>query len=138
MKTPVEKLFELLWDTPKDKLTWYAIRNQMVKEEMAEIIEAFHTGMEMQRIDPNNGIAEEYYSLRFNTKEKVEDSHIWTGSEWWKGNGTVAVPNDNLVPFHTVCGCEVCGCTMGSTLVIKRGTTTTITSTGNPFNTKEK
>jgi hypothetical protein len=26
--------------------------------------------MEMQRIDPNNGIAEEYYSLRFNTKEK--------------------------------------------------------------------
>jgi hypothetical protein len=138
MKTPVEKLFELLWDTPKDKLTWYAIRNQMVKEEMAEIIEAFHTGMEMQRLDPNNGIAEEYYSLRFNTKEKVEDSHIWTGSEWWKGNGTVAVPNDNLVPFHTVCGCEVCGCTMGSTLVIKRGTTTTITSTGNPFNTKEK
>jgi hypothetical protein len=69
-KTPVEKLFELLWDTPKDKLTWYAIRNQMVKEEMAEIIEAFHTGMEMQRLDPNNGVAEEYYSLRFNTKEK--------------------------------------------------------------------
>jgi hypothetical protein len=26
--------------------------------------------MEMQRLDPNNGIAEEYYSLRFNTKEK--------------------------------------------------------------------
>jgi hypothetical protein len=69
-KTPVEKLFELLWDTPKDKLNWYAIRNQMVKEEMAEIIEAFHTGMEMQHLDPNSGIAEEYYNLRFKTKEK--------------------------------------------------------------------
>jgi hypothetical protein len=70
MKTPVEKLFELLWDTPKDKLTWYAIRNQMVKEEMAEIIEAFHEGMRCQGWDPNRGIAEEYYNETFNTKEK--------------------------------------------------------------------
>jgi hypothetical protein len=42
----------------------------MLEKEMAEIIESFHTGMEMQRLDPNNGIAEEYYNLRFNTKEK--------------------------------------------------------------------
>ena len=73
MKTPVEELFELLWDTPKDKLTWYAIRNRMVKKEMAVIIEAFWEGqncLSCQRFDPNTGIAEEYYSLRFNTKEK--------------------------------------------------------------------
>jgi hypothetical protein len=37
---------------------------------MAEIIESFHTGMEVQGFDPNSGIAEEYYSLKFNTKEK--------------------------------------------------------------------
>lgn len=77
MKTPVEELFELLWDTPKDKLTWYAIRNRMVKKEMAVIIEAFHEGMRCQGFDPkgviiniNRGIAEEYYNERFNTTEK--------------------------------------------------------------------
>lgn len=70
MKTPVEELFELLWDTPKDKLTWYAIRNRMVKKEMAVIIEAFHEGMRCQGWDPNRGIAEEYYNETFNTKEK--------------------------------------------------------------------
>ena len=65
MKTPVEELFELLWDTPKDKLTWYAIRNRMVKKEMAVIIEAFHEGMRCQGWDPNRGIAEEYYNETF-------------------------------------------------------------------------
>jgi len=68
MKTPVEELFELLWDTPKDKLTWYAIRNRMVKKEMAVIIEAFHEGMRCQGWDPNRGIAEEYYNETFNNK----------------------------------------------------------------------
>lgn len=68
--TPVEELFELLWDTPKDKLTWYAIRNRMVKKEMAVIIEAFHEGMRCQGWDPNRGIAEEYYNETFNTKEE--------------------------------------------------------------------
>ena len=71
MKTPVEELFELLWDTPKDKLTWYAIRNRMVKKEMAVIIEAFWEGMEMHRFDPNTGIAEEYYSERFKGDEDI-------------------------------------------------------------------
>jgi hypothetical protein len=66
--TPVEELFELLWDTPKDKFTWYAIRNRMVKKEMAVIIEAFHEGMRCQGWDPNRGVAEEYYNETFNTK----------------------------------------------------------------------
>jgi hypothetical protein len=70
MKTPVEELFELLWDTPKDKLTWYAIRNRMVKKEMAVIIEAFHEGMRCQGWDPNRGIAEEYYNETFKAEEK--------------------------------------------------------------------
>jgi hypothetical protein len=70
-KTPVEELFELLWDTPKDKLTWYAIRNQMAKKEMAVIIEAFLGGMEMHRFDRSTGIAEEYYSERFKGDEDI-------------------------------------------------------------------
>ena len=44
MKTPVEELFELLWDTPKDKFTWYAIRNRMVKKEKEAIMDAYDYG----------------------------------------------------------------------------------------------
>ncbi len=58
------------------------------------------------------------------------------GNEWWKGNLTVAVPNDDLVPYHTICGCNpanggngVCGCIMANQMVRKGGTTTTTTST---------
>ena len=40
--TPVEELFQLLWDTPKDKLTWFAIKKRMLekeKEEMCDFVE---------------------------------------------------------------------------------------------------
>jgi hypothetical protein len=43
-KTPVEELFKLLWDTPKDKLTWYAIRKQMMDKEQNVIIDAHIEG----------------------------------------------------------------------------------------------
>ena len=75
--TPVEELFELLWDTPQDKFTWYAIRNRMVKKEMAVIIEAFHEGMRCQGWDPNRGIAEEYYNETFNTKWNENSARLW-------------------------------------------------------------
>ena len=42
--TPVEELFKLLWDTPKDKLTWYAIRKQMMDKEQNVIIDAHIEG----------------------------------------------------------------------------------------------
>jgi hypothetical protein len=63
------------------------------------------------------------------TYEKVEDTHIWTSNEWWKGNGTVTVPNDDLVPFHTICGCTTCGCITPNRMVRKGGSTITSTST---------
>jgi len=28
--------------------------------------------------------------------------------------------DDNMVPYHQVCGCEVCGCTMANRMVDKR------------------
>lgn len=31
--TPVEELFQLLWDTPQDKLTWFAIKKRMLEKE---------------------------------------------------------------------------------------------------------
>ena len=48
----------------------YDMAKSMLEKEMAEIIEAFHTGMEMHRFDRSTGIAEEYYNEAFNTKEK--------------------------------------------------------------------
>lgn len=32
-QTPVEWLFQKLWDEPKDKLTWYAIREKAIQME---------------------------------------------------------------------------------------------------------
>lgn len=31
--TPVEEMFQLLWDTPQDKLTWFAIKKRMLHKE---------------------------------------------------------------------------------------------------------
>jgi hypothetical protein len=81
------------------------------------------------------GVKGEYYPCKPDvfeqTYEKVEDTHIWTSSEWWKGNGTITVPNDDLVPYHTICGCQVCACTMANQMVKKGGRTITSTSTAN-------
>jgi hypothetical protein len=55
------------------------------------------------------------------------------GNEWWKGNLTVSVPNDDLVPFHTVCGCTTCMCIMPNKLVRKDGSVTTVTTTGTTY-----
>ena len=84
----------------------------------------------------------------FNTDKKVEDTRICTDNEWWKGNGTITVPNGtgDLVPYHTICGCTTCGCIMPNKMVRKGDSTITSTSTGtdyiidpvNAFNTNEK
>ena len=42
--TPVEELFQLLWDTPKDKLTWFAIKNRMLDKEKELFKQSFHNG----------------------------------------------------------------------------------------------
>jgi hypothetical protein len=74
MKTPVEELFELLWDTPKDKLTWYAIRKRMMDKEQNVIIDAHIEGQRVFDDYPHTqwttDQAELYYEKTFNTKEK--------------------------------------------------------------------
>jgi hypothetical protein len=42
--TAVEYLFEKLWETPKDKLTWNAILEQGNKMFEQQIIDAYETG----------------------------------------------------------------------------------------------
>jgi hypothetical protein len=69
MKTPVKELFDKLWDTPKDKFTWYAILRQILEKEKEVITEAFLDGKldgwQNQWAHPND-----YYNETFNTKEK--------------------------------------------------------------------
>ena len=73
--TPVEELFELLWDTPKDKLTWYAIRKRMIDKEQNVIIDAHIEGQRVFDDHPHTqwttDQAELYYEKTFKpTKEK--------------------------------------------------------------------
>ena len=103
------------------------------------------------------GVKGEYYPCKPDifeqTYERFEETIAKPNNEWWKGNGTVNVPNDNLVPYHTICGCNpvnggsgVCGCSMANKMVKKGGSTITSTSTDtdyiidtvNAFNTNEK
>jgi len=43
-QTPIELLFEKLWDTPKDKFTWYAILKEHMEIEKEHIMEARRNG----------------------------------------------------------------------------------------------
>ena len=74
MKTPVQELFDKLWDTPKDKFTWYAIRKEMLEKEKEQIIDAHIEGQRVFDKHPHtqwtNGQAEAYYNETFNTNEK--------------------------------------------------------------------
>jgi hypothetical protein len=86
MKTPMQELMDELAkkaDSLPDTLDanvaylvfqeCYDMAKSMLEKEMAVIIEAFWEGqncLSCQRFDDNSGIAEEYYSLRFNAKQK--------------------------------------------------------------------
>lgn len=43
-QTAVDWLFKILWDTPKDKLEWYAILAQAKQMEKEQIISAYSHG----------------------------------------------------------------------------------------------
>ena len=69
MKTPVQELFDKLWDTPKDKFTWYAIRKEMLEKEKEVIVDAFVDG-KLDGWHNQWADANDYYNETFNTKEK--------------------------------------------------------------------
>ena len=69
MKTPVQELFEKLWDTPKDKFTWYAIRKEMLEKEKEVIVDAFLDG-KLDGWHNQWADANDYYNETFNTNEK--------------------------------------------------------------------
>ena len=43
-KTSVEWLFDMLWEEPKDKLTWYSILKKAEEMHKQEIVNAFEEG----------------------------------------------------------------------------------------------
>jgi len=71
-QTAVEYLFEQLWDTPKDKLTWYSILSKAKEMEETQTIKFAYSFLD--NCFTKDGIiqksAGEYYNETFNTKEK--------------------------------------------------------------------
>jgi hypothetical protein len=63
MKTSTQWLFEKLWETPKDKLTWYAILQQAMDMERVQIEDAFNEGA----LDGLQ-LGEQYYNETFKNK----------------------------------------------------------------------
>ena len=58
-QTAVDWLFTQLWDTPKDKFTWYKIAGDAKNMEKEQIIKAYDAGAwEVDCIDANS---EEHY-----------------------------------------------------------------------------
>ena len=45
-QTSVEQLFHKLWDTPKDKFTWYAILEEHMAMHKKEIVDAYYVDNE--------------------------------------------------------------------------------------------
>jgi hypothetical protein len=63
-QTAVEWLFRALWDTPKDKLTWWAIFDKAMAIEKQQIINAYSMGLSDEGIKSihTKANAEEYYN----------------------------------------------------------------------------
>ena len=68
MKTPTQWLFEKLWETPKDKLTWYAILAQAKEMEKAQIKNAYVKGQIDCEIFTMESESEQYYNETFKNK----------------------------------------------------------------------
>jgi hypothetical protein len=69
-QTSTEWLFEKLWETPKDKLTWYAILAEAKEIEKQQIIDAYREGCFDNILDENTDKvrAEQYYTETFKNK----------------------------------------------------------------------
>jgi hypothetical protein len=70
-QTAVEWLFEKLWNTSKDKFTWYAILKQAKEIEREQIETAFFKGDlfaedYFDADNPTKDVSENYYKQTFN------------------------------------------------------------------------
>tara|TARA_R110000868_G_scaffold111765_3_gene301489 strand:+ start:461 stop:676 length:216 start_codon:yes stop_codon:yes gene_type:complete len=68
MKTAVEWLFNELWDTPKDKLTWHTILEKAKEMGYKQTMEAIQKGMELQESYGSKQLFIERNGLNIDTK----------------------------------------------------------------------
>ena len=64
-QTSVDWLFQQLWETPKDKLTWHSILEQAKEMEKEQIIKAFNEGT---FATDEKITAEQYYNENYKSK----------------------------------------------------------------------
>jgi hypothetical protein len=64
-QTSVDWLFQQLWETPKDKLTWHSILEQAKQMEKEQIIDAYDKGEFNQGCNED---AEQYYNENYKSK----------------------------------------------------------------------
>ena len=72
-QTAVEWLFEKIWNTDKDKFTWYAILKQAKAMEKEQIIEAHGNKLKKSREEGNYEYwfsGEDYYNKTFKKTEQ--------------------------------------------------------------------
>ena len=72
MKTPIQELYERLWEADKDRFTWNAILKEMLEKEKEVIKNAYIEGCGDNILceSTDKKRAEEYYNETFNTKQK--------------------------------------------------------------------
>ena len=74
-QSSVEWLFQKLWETPKDKLNWYAILKQAKEMHKEEIVDAHIEGQRVFDKHPHtqwtNDQAEQYYNETFGGKNEI-------------------------------------------------------------------
>lgn len=72
MTPATEWLFNQLWDTPKDKLTWYALLEQAKEIEKQQMIDAYHINPQESKWE-NIGI--NYYTETYGSKGNETKPH---------------------------------------------------------------
>jgi len=90
-QTSTEWLFQKLWDTPKDKFTWYAILEQAKEMEKQQIIDAAERWK-------GTDFAEKYYAETYGSKGS--DNHIVDTNEMV----------EDTYKVWECCGMEECIC----------------------------
>jgi len=73
-QTSIEQLFHKLWDTPKDKFTWYAMLKEHMAMEKEQIKIAYYNGTtdEIKTKDELLLDAEHYYNETYGSNETIQ------------------------------------------------------------------
>jgi undecaprenyl pyrophosphate synthase len=64
-QSSVDWLFDQLWETPKDKITWFKILMEAKEKHRQEIVNAVTYGNRQEHYDATETIADKYYNENF-------------------------------------------------------------------------